>query len=134
MKGKGFCLCETWNSARYITFPLHSRIKWKVNADCFRSYLTNNKHKGEIISPNDIQNFFSDWGTLKHGVSQWSVLRPLLFIIHIYDFLLRINTLPEPMILADYTIIIISNRNFWDFYKMPNFVLSYVTEWFAAKK
>jgi len=49
---------------RYTTFPLHSRIKWKVNADRFRPFLTKNKHKGEIKSPNETQNYFFDWGIL----------------------------------------------------------------------
>lgn len=61
----GFELCETWNFVRYTTFPLHSRNKWKVNADCFRPFLTENKHKGEIKSPNETQNYFSDWGDFK---------------------------------------------------------------------
>jgi hypothetical protein len=41
-----------------------------------------------------------------------------------YDFHLRINTLPEPMIFVDYTSVTISNRNFRNVYKMPNLVLS----------
>jgi hypothetical protein len=71
-------------------------------------------------------------GILKHGVSQGSVPSPLFFIIQMYDFLLRINTVSEPMIFADYTSVNISNRNFLNIYKMPNSVLSYVTEWFAV--
>lgn len=100
----------------------------------FRVFLTKNKHKGEIKSPNETQTYFSNWGILKHGASQGSVQSPLFFIIHMYDFLLRTNTIPEPTIFADYTNVIISNRNFRNVYKMPNLVLSYVTEWFAANK
>jgi hypothetical protein len=85
-------------------------------------------------SPYQTQNYFSDWVILKHGVSQGSVPSPLFFIIHMYDFLLRINTLPEPMIFSDYTSVIIYNKNFINVYKMPNSVLSYVTEWFAVNK
>ena len=132
--GNAFGLCETWNFVRYTTFPLHSRIKWKINADGFRSFLTKNKHEGEIKSPNQTQNYFSDWVILKHGVSRGSVPSPLFFLIHMYDFLLRINTLPEPMIFSDYTSVIISNKKFRNVYKMPNSVLSYVTEWFAVNK
>ena len=81
-----------------------------------------------------LKKLFLWLGDFKHGVSQGSVPSPLLFIIYMYDFLLRINTLPEPMTFADYTSVIISNRNFRNSYKMPNLVLSYVTEWFAANK
>jgi hypothetical protein len=40
-----------------------------VMTDWFRSYLTNRRHKVEIRSQST-QNFFSDWGTLKHEVSK----------------------------------------------------------------
>jgi hypothetical protein len=36
--------------------------------DWFRSYLTNSRQKVEIKSLNTTISFFSDWGTLKHGV------------------------------------------------------------------
>ena len=39
-----------------------------VAADWLRSYLTNSRQKVEIKSPDATQNFFCDWGTLKHGV------------------------------------------------------------------
>jgi hypothetical protein len=38
-----------------------------VAEDWFKSYLTNRRQKVEIKSSNATQNFFSDWGTLKHG-------------------------------------------------------------------
>jgi hypothetical protein len=41
----------------------------------FRSYLTNGKQKTEIKS---FKEFFSKWGTVKHGVPQGSILEPLL--------------------------------------------------------
>ena len=80
----------------------------------FRSYLTNRRRKVEVISPNTAQNFFSDWGTLKHGVSQGSILGPLLFIIYINDLPLRINSVSEPILFADDTSVIISRRNIED--------------------
>jgi hypothetical protein len=58
-----------------------------VNADSFKSYLTNRRQKVEIKSRNATQNVFSDWGTLKHGVPQGSILGHLLFVIYIKTFL-----------------------------------------------
>jgi hypothetical protein len=37
-------------------------------------------------SSNANQNFFSNWGTLKHGDSQGSILGPLFSIMYIKNF------------------------------------------------
>jgi hypothetical protein len=45
-----------------------------------------------------------------------SILGPLLIIIYISDLPLTINSLTEPVLFADDTSVIISNRNFEGFY------------------
>ena len=45
-----------------------------VYDDWFRSFLTNRRQNVEVTLPNSTQNFFSDWGTMKHGVSQGSII------------------------------------------------------------
>jgi hypothetical protein len=70
----------------------------------------------KVKSPNRTKNLFSDWGTLKHGVPQGSILVSLLFIIYINDLHLRINTVSEPILVADDTSVISSSRYFENFY------------------
>jgi hypothetical protein len=105
-----------------------------VTADWFRSCLTNRRQKVEIRSPSSTQNFFSDWGMLKHRVPRGSIRGSLLFIICISDLPLRINSLSEPVLFADDTSVIIYNRNFEYFSTIPNLVLFRMIEWFSARK
>jgi hypothetical protein len=51
-----------------------------ISEDWFWFYLTNRRQKFEVKSHNTAQNFFSDWGTLKHRVPQGSILGCLLLI------------------------------------------------------
>jgi hypothetical protein len=106
----------------------------EVTADWFRSYLTNRRQRVEIRSPSSTQNFFFNWGALKDGAPQGSILGPLLFIIYISDLPLRINSLSEPVLFADDTSVIICNRNFEGFFTISNSVLSHMIEWCAANK
>ena len=63
---------------------------------------------------------------MKHGVSQGSILGSLLLIIYINYLPLRINSVSEPILFADYTSVIISNINFEDFCSVSNLVLSHM--------
>jgi hypothetical protein len=119
---------------KFCLAKLHFSGIQGVSEDWFRSYSTNRRHKVEVKSPNSIQNFFSDWGTVKHGAPQGSTLGPLLSIIYITYLPLRINSVSEAILYADDTSVIISTRNFEDFCSVSNIILSCMNKWFAANK
>ena len=52
--------------------------------------------------------------------------------IYTSDLSLRINSVSEPILFANYTLVIISSRNFEDFCSVSNLVLSHKIERFAA--
>jgi hypothetical protein len=55
-------------------------------------------------------------------------------ILYISDLPPTINTLTEPIIFADDTSVIISNKNVDDFCATSNIVLSHMSKWFTANK
>jgi hypothetical protein len=104
---------------------LHFYIVRGTAANWFRSCLTNIKQKVEIKPPNATPNFFFNWGTVTHGI---------LFITYINDLPSTIRTLSEPIIFADDTNVIISNKSIDDFRTLASLVLSHMTKWLTANK
>jgi len=71
---------------------------------------------------------------MKHRVTHGSVLGPLLFIMYVNELPLRISSVSEPVLFADYNSAIITNRNSEDFCSVSNLVLSHMIKWFAVNK
>ena len=65
-------------------------------------------------------------------VPQKSILGPLLSLILINDLQLRINSISETILFVGDIIVIISSRNFEDFFSVPYLVLSPLIKWFAV--
>ena len=84
------------------------------------------------MTDNKLNILSSKWEHMKHGVVQGSVLGPLLFLIYINDRSLTISTLPNPILFADDTSIIISNTNPEEFKNKINSVMTETINWFQC--
>ena len=94
-------------------------IRGKIN-DLIKSYLIN-IHYGVLIERKDsFQSNVSNWGKVKHGVPQESILGPLFFLFYINDLpnIIKINS--KPVIPADDTSIIITSPSPIDYKKIGN--------------
>jgi len=68
-----------------------------VAEDWFTFYLTKTKQKVELKLRNTTKTFFSDWGTLQHGVPQASIIGTRFFLINKKELPLRINSISQPV-------------------------------------
>jgi hypothetical protein len=71
--GEIFCdLAKAFDFVNHeiLLMKLHFYGIQGIAAKWLRSYLTDRKQKDIVKSPRNNQNFFSKWGTIKHGVPQ----------------------------------------------------------------
>jgi hypothetical protein len=88
----------------------------------------------EINTPDSNNSIYSDWGIIKHGVPQGSILGPLLFLIYINDLSPTINAQSKPILFADDTNIIISHPETDCFQNRLNDVFASLNRWIKANK
>jgi hypothetical protein len=79
-----------------------------------KSYLSDRYQRVFI---NDITHTYSssEWGRIKHGVPQGSILGPVLFLLYINDLPKIVNYNTKPVMFADDTSVIVSNPDLENF-------------------
>ena len=87
-----------------------------------------------VVLNNHSPSLYSKWSEITHGVSQGSVLGPLLFLLYLNDLPQITNdTNSKTVLFADDTsTIIITNPKFTDFVNSVNKIFQHINEWFSA--
>ena len=106
-------------------------FRGKTNA-LLRSYLNDRYQRVLINNSSSNTTTFSEWGKIKHGVPQGSIVGLLFFLIYIKD-LTNIIADPSKLILfADDTSIIITNPNASKFKEDINNIIDNINDWFKG--
>jgi hypothetical protein len=85
-----------------------------------------------VVLNNNYFTSISDWGEITHGVTQGSILGPLLFLLYINDLPHSINKNNQIVLFNDDTSLIISNPDPINFRDDVNKILQHIHEWFNA--
>jgi hypothetical protein len=85
-----------------------------------------------VILDGNLLNSNSDWGEIRHGVSQGSILGLLLILLYINDLPEIVNDNSEVVLYVDDTSIIITSLNPTDFTNSANKILQDIRKWFTT--
>jgi hypothetical protein len=87
-----------------------------------------------VILVNNLPNSNADWGEIRHGVPQGSILGPLLFLLYINDLPKILNHNAEVALYVDNTSIIITSLIPTNFTNSANKILQDINKWFTTNR
>jgi hypothetical protein len=102
----------------------------------YQSYLDNRYFITAVYNDSDDSNKVSSWVKVRHGVTQGSVLGPVIFLLYLNVLHKITNKTSAPIIFADYTmnIILFAHSNLMDFNKNIHIVFVTLNKWFRANQ
>ena len=96
----------------------------------YKTYPNDIHQRVLIYNMNCNYSTLSNWTNIKHGVTQGSILGPLLFILYINDLPKIINNESIPILFADDTSILFTNSNLINYNKDIHTVFELINKWF----
>jgi hypothetical protein len=99
-----------------------------------KSYLSNRFQRVEAKNENPNYKTLSDWGVIKYGVPQASILGPLLFLLYFNDLSKTINGNSKPVLFADDISFIVISSKLEDFQKRITTEFASLNMWFKSNK
>jgi hypothetical protein len=90
-----------------------------------KSYLAD-RHQRVVVNNSQM---YSEWGKIKNGVPQCSILGPLLFLLYINDLPYTIPNKSKPVIFADDTSIVITNPRSADYEINASLLFKTLNDW-----